>query len=251
MAITNKNRNSKTKNGKPSPNVRKYSSFANTNGTKPSDLSEKPVRSLESEIVKLRTEVRGLQDSLKREHSERLSLARQHASLEARYTRLSRFYVTVQQLLSQKTRESVFVTIREVIANLVGCEEIGIFRLDESRLYLRLASSMGVDACQIEPIPVGSSLMGTSLMKGEMYLGGESKIRHPQEAGILACIPIRTAHYLYGVIAIFHLLPQKMNLEKEDQELLEILGKMAATALPCTADHHPIAVFKENADVLV
>ena len=201
-------------------------------------------------VTRLQAEIQTLQGSLKKERSERVSIAKRYAVLESRYARLSRFYVTVQQILSQKSRESLFVTIREIIANLVGCEEIGIFRVDENRQNLVLASSMGLDATGFGSIPVGSSLMGTSLLKDEVYLGGESRFRHENESGITACIPIRTLSYVYGVIATFQLLPQKTTLEQEDQELLLMVGKLAATALPCTADHHPIANLKENKDVV-
>jgi hypothetical protein len=171
--------------------------------------------------------------------SKTAALARRYSNLESHYARLARCYVTAETILAASSREELFSAIEDTVANLVGCEEIGIFLIDEQECKLSLVSSRGLDTTGLEQIPVESSLIGTAMLTGELYLGGETKWRLPQEANVNAVIPLRVNARLFGAIAIFRLLPQITALTAEGGDVLRLLGKMAAVVLLGTAVHYP------------
>ena len=155
---------------------------------------------------------------------------------ESHYARLSRFYVATQRLLDAQSSEELFEIIHEIVASLIGCEEFGIFRLDQHGT-LSLVSSCGIDTEKLQRIPLGSSLIGMISLKGEPYLGGASSpgYRLPQESHLSACIPLKRNGQLFGAIGIFRLLPQKAALQPDDKDLLCLLGRLAAIMLLCNA----------------
>ena len=107
------------------------------------------------------------------------------ASSTAYVSDINREYARLLQ-----SKEDLFNAIHEIIANLIGCEEIGIFRIDEG-CKLSLVSSRGLDTEQFQRIPLGSSLIGKTLLSEDIYFGGEiaGNFRLPQEANLSACIP--------------------------------------------------------------
>ncbi len=155
---------------------------------------------------------------------------------ESHYARLSRFYVATQRLLDAQSSEELFEIIHEIVASLIGCEEFGIFRLDQHG-SLSLVSSCGIDTEKLQRIPLGSSLIGMISLKGEPYLGGGPSpgYRLPQESDLSACIPLKRNGQLFGAIGIFRLLPQKTALQPDDKDLLCLLGRLAAVMLLCSA----------------
>ena len=202
--------------------------------------------SLRDQVLQLKASERELTAALEHERSQRVALAQRYSGLEAQYTRLARFYVAAQRLLDAESREDVYTAIQDVVANLVGCEEVGIFRFDDQTRELFLVSSMGLDDADIGRIPVGSSLIGTTMLQGVAYFGGEAKCRLPQEADITACIPLRSKDRLFGAIATFRLLPQKPELSVEDRDLLSLLGRLSAVALLSTAACRPGTPMEES-----
>jgi GAF domain-containing protein len=168
------------------------------------------------------------------------------SDINREYARLLRFYVAAQRLLNTQSKEDLFNAIHEIIANLIGCEEIGIFRIDEG-CKLSLVSSRGLDTEQFQRIPLGSSLIGKTLLSEDIYFGGEiaGNFRLPQEANLSACIPLRVNERLYGAIGIFRLLPQKPELGSDDKELLCLLARMTAAVLLCTTHCHVLQLKEE------
>jgi hypothetical protein len=190
---------------------------------------------LRDRILRLRAERRELKTSFELERSQRFVLTGRCSGLEAQYRRLMHFYAAAQKLLASESREDLFAAIQEVVTNLIGCEEIGIFRINEEKCNLSCVSSLGLDQAGLEYIPIGCSLIGATMLNREPYFGGATKYRLPQEANITACVPLHWNNRLLGAIGIFRLLPQKPVLTAEDKELLHLVGKMASTLLLCTA----------------
>jgi len=125
----------------------------------------------------------------------------QLAAAEQRIGHLAKLQAAVRELHEAAMPADVLTTIKEIVANLIGCEEMGIYarRPDGG---LTLLDGIGVDADH----------EGT-------------------EATAIVSIPLHLNQRVVGLIALFKLLPQKAGIEPVDQELFEVLSTHAARAL--------------------
>jgi len=125
----------------------------------------------------------------------------QLAAAEQRIGHLAKLQAAIRELHEAAMPADVLTTIKEIVANLVGCEEMGIYarRPDGG---LTLLDGIGVDADH----------EGT-------------------EASAIVSVPLHLNGRVVGVIALFKLLPQKAGLEPVDHELFQVLSTHAARAL--------------------
>ncbi len=211
------------------------------------------VGSLERDKVRLKEQLAASQDELTNHHVERQRLQRGLAKVEEENRRhaaqfslveqqnsdLANLYVASYRLLGSLDRQELMSVLQEIIANIIGCEEAGVFepRPDGS---LELVGAFGIDPALFAEIPMGEGLIGRCAASGEMYLAdsepGEGALK--AEASLSACIPLKLAGSVSGVIALFRLLPQKAGVYQDlDRELFDLLATHAATALYCSALH--------------
>jgi hypothetical protein len=209
--------------------------------------------SLQGEIRRLQEEATSLRAAAevhKREHdtleaqlervrveTERESL--RYAEVEQQNSNLANLYVASYRLHGTLDRKEVLAAIQEIIANLIGSEEAGIFELDRTRQALSFVAGFGVEASRCPEVPLGSGLIGRAALTGEIYVAGQGDGAEAAayEDDLTACIPLSLDGQVTGAIAIFRLLPQKSGVEEIDRELFELLATHAATALYCATLH--------------
>lgn len=161
--------------------------------------------------------------------SERVS--EQFFSLEAQNTNLANLYVAAYQLRSSLDRPTVIDVMKEIIVNMIGSEDFGIFEKDGSHLDL-IGWFDHHKPSGYESVKVGSGVIGHVADTGETYITGPGDAT----AGMAACIPMKIDDEVVGVIAIFSLLPQKDEIiESLDRELLDLLSSQAGIALRCAS----------------
>lgn len=161
----------------------------------------------------------GLRQRLQELQEENRRLGEREAAAQQRLGQLAQLAAAISELHTAALPADVLRVIKEIVANLVGSEEMGIFarRPDGS---FALLDGIGADA--------RSEAAGRALDIDAALRTGEP----PVSAGApAACIPLRLAGSTIGLIAIFRLLPQKPALEASDLELLDLLGTHAALAL--------------------
>lgn len=209
--------------------------------------------SLRSEKLRLEEELLAARQAMAHREQERTRLERQLAEIEAdghrlydRYAELEQqnwnllnLYVASHRLHGTLDRQEVLATVQEIITNLVGSEEMGVFELDRQQATLRLLASVGTAAERLRSIPLGSGTIGRVALTGEPYLAAEAGGAGGSagESDLTACIPLKVDGRVTGTIAVFRLLEQKAGLEAVDRELLDLLGSHAGMALYCTALH--------------
>ena len=155
--------------------------------------------------------------------------------IEQQNTNLANLYVASYQLNGTLDRDRVIEAIKEIIINLIGCEELGIWEADEDCGHLALAGSFGIDVDDWSTVRTGAGVIGSVAATGERFVAGEtSLVPMTREAGLTACIPLKLDDRVIGVIAMFQLLQQKHGLEPVDFELFDLLASHAASALYCT-----------------
>jgi hypothetical protein len=161
--------------------------------------------------------------------SERRRFAERYIEVEQQNTNLANLYVASYQLNGTLDRERVIATMQEIIINLIGSEELGIWEVEEELDALSLIGSFGIDADRWAALPIGSGVIGEVAESGARFIADA-----PNELDLTACVPLKLDEKVIGVIGIFRLLQQKQGLEELDYELFDLLGSHAASALFCS-----------------
>ena len=196
---------------------------------------------MREEMDRTRAEEVTLQRKLATVETEHRHFAEQFEVVEQQNSNLANLYVASYRLHGTLDREEVLSIIKEIIINLVGCEELAIFEVEPKGGALSLIGFFGIDPGRYQSIPLNGGPIGQAVVKGETYLCTQKpkiSIRSsPEEAELTACIPLKLGDTVTGAIALFRLLPQKPGLEALDHELLDLLASHAAMALYCTSLH--------------
>jgi nitrate/nitrite-specific signal transduction histidine kinase len=161
--------------------------------------------------------------------AENKDFAMRYVEVEEQNENLANLYVASYRLHSTLDTVEVIECIKEILMNLVGSEEFGIFVIDEDTGDLRLAGYEGEVAKRIDEgqVALGEGLEGVVANNGEPFFTEDSG-----EGGeICACIPLKLNDRVIGVIAIYRLLSHKRGLTALDHRLLDLLAGHAATAL--------------------
>jgi hypothetical protein len=185
-----------------------------------------------SRQVELESHLRVIEEANRRYSDEYLKVERQNSNLASLYVASYRLHGTVE-------REEVVLAIQEIVANLIGSEELAILEREPEGRELSLVASFGVDAAPLRHVALGAGFIGRAAATGEIYVRGEKDGggASAAESQVTACIPLTLAGNVTGVIAIFRLLSHKPALEAADHELFDLLASQAAVALYCTRLH--------------
>jgi hypothetical protein len=203
---------------------------------------------LEQDKARMVAELDALRAQLKRsfaeieELSQRLerdgdpALAERYLRAEQHNSSLTNLYVASHRLQETLEREAVLGAIREIVTNLIGSEEFGVYELTEQPRALELLSCFGLDERRFATLPADAGLIGRSVRTGEILMADAALLHDalPHERNLSACIPLRIGKTVIGVIAIFSILPHKEAYTALDRELFDLLTTHAAVALRST-----------------
>jgi hypothetical protein len=169
--------------------------------------------------------------------TEELRLRVQQLSLREQIERnhflLMRLNAASARLIQSIEAGDVFDAIAEIVANLIGSEEIAVFDFHPSRQDFSLAWSLGVEADALKPFYCGAGMFGRAVQLGmsQFQERQPDATLLPFEKNLTACVILKCSREIVGVIAIFGLLPQKNGLEWSDYELFKFLETYAAVAV--------------------
>jgi GAF domain-containing protein len=170
--------------------------------------------------------------------AEQQQFLERYVGLEEQNSALTTLYVACQSLHSSLDRREILLTAREIIANLIGCEEYVLFSVAPDGWLIRV-DSFGLDPEAYGKLPPGAGLIGRAVTTGEICqiqeAGGSGAA--DWEANLTACIPLKRNGIVTGAIALFRLLPQKFELQNLDRELFKLFETHLAHALFCSELH--------------
>lgn len=177
-----------------------------------------------------------LQEELATIQRESARFAEDFALVEQQHNDLATLYIASYRLHGTLKRDEVLATIKEIITNLVGSEQVAVFELSDSGDALSLVASSGVDTESLLKIDLETHLVGRIARRGKLFLRGAEAELEAEAAKIdlNACIPMLIEDQLVGAVAVFRLLEQKGDWADVDHQLFEMLGTQAAVALFCT-----------------
>jgi hypothetical protein len=141
--------------------------------------------------------------------------------------------VAQRRLQESANQSDALQAIREIVANLLGSEEIAIFEVRPEEAILTLFWSFGLDASRHGTLDTLRSPILQRVIQGEPYLRGAFEGGHCAEptSGFIAFVPIRFARQTVAVLAIRSLLPQKTCFDESDVRLVQLLSGEAGNAL--------------------
>ena len=169
--------------------------------------------------------------------TEELRLRVQQLSLREQIERnhflLMRLNAANARLIQSLEQGDAFEAIAEIIANLIGCEEVAMFDYHPGEQSFSLAWTSGVEAAAMQPFLCGAGMFGRAVEQGV----SQYRERQPEtslllhEKTLTTCIILKSSREIVGMVAMFGLLPQKSQLEWADFELVKFLETYGAVAI--------------------
>ena len=162
--------------------------------------------------------------------AQQLSLREQ---IERNHFLFERLHAANTRLLQSLEAGDVFEAIAEIIANLVGSEEIAIFHYEPDARNISLEWSSGVETETLQPFASCAGMLGRAVHNGVTQFRDRQPddLLLPCEKNLTACVVLKSSQEVSGAIAIFGMLPQKSRLEWVDFELLKFLEVYGAVAI--------------------
>jgi hypothetical protein len=188
-----------------------------------------------AELDLLRRERAAFEEQLVRAEIENQHAADEYTRAEQRSANLANLYVASYQLHESLDRAAVLAAIREIIANLIGSEEFALLERRPDAGGLALTECCGIAPERIRDAALQAGPISRVADTGEIFIAQPDG--PTSDLPLTACIPLKTAGRVTGVIAIFRLLAHKAALAPIDHELFDLLATQAGTSLYCTRLH--------------
>jgi len=193
----------------------------------PSQTLIKEVERLRVENGQMAQKLEFLDGKFQQVEAENKDFAQRYVEVEEQNESLANLYVASHRLHSTLDSVEVVECIKEILLNMIGSEDFGLFVMDDETSGLIRAGYEGETAGtpEYERIALGEGL------EGVVALGGEPFFSETADEGHCACVPLKIKNRVVGVIAIYSLLSHKKGLSMLDHKLLELLAGHAASAL--------------------
>jgi hypothetical protein len=148
-------------------------------------------------------------------------------------TAQAKVYAARMRLQAAQDQVDALEGIREIVANLMGSEELAVYKVDKQKAALWLYWSFGIDPNKYGVLDVIKQPLLEEVLAGTVVLRGDNgnekllSIADP----VSALVPILVNGVAAAVLVIFRLLPQKPGLEAADREICEVLSNCAGRAI--------------------
>jgi hypothetical protein len=151
--------------------------------------------------------------------------------MENDFANLANLFVATNSLHSSLSPRAVGRRVKEVLEQLLGAEQFGVYlSVDEGRDLVPIAvQGFGNEAPSVETLksgPVGEVARAGVARIGDDCDPSEGSLAHPA-----AVFPLQIDDNIVGVVAIFKCFAQKTSFSTVDFELFRLLGQHAAAAL--------------------
>lgn len=194
---------------------------------KPSEMLTREVERLRVENAQMSQKLEFLDRRFQQVEAENKDFAQRYVEVEEQNESLANLYVASHRLHSTLDSSEVIECIKEILLNMIGSEDFGLFVIDDETGKLVRSGYEGETAGSPAKarVALGEGLEGVVAIVGEPYFP------EADDEGPCACVPLKINERVVGVIAIYSLLSHKKGLSELDHKLLELLAGHAASAL--------------------
>src|SRR5579859_3697742 len=148
-------------------------------------------------------------------------------------TNQAKVYAARMRLQNTIDQADALDAIREIAGNLIGTEEVAVFKVDKKRSELWLYWSFGIDPNKHAVLEVGREPKLKQVLGGKcafrLRLSNENLLS--TDDPVTALIPIRLEGATVAVIVLFRLFPHKPILDEIDHEICEVMSNCAGRAI--------------------
>jgi hypothetical protein len=136
-----------------------------------------------------------------------------------------------KRLAESRGQDDALEGLREIVANFLGSEEVGLFRIDGSGETFHIFWSFGIDPEKYDLLLALGDAGLRRVMGGECHVELAARDQSGTMAKVQAFVPIRLANRTIAILAILRLLPQKHGFDGSDKDLFKLLSNEAALPL--------------------
>ena len=182
----------------------------------------------EKALLEALNELRVRLEQVEKENQE---FANMYVEIQEQNEALTNLYVASQRLHATFEPKEVKQIISEILAEMVGAEEFGLFVLNKSKDKLQLVTGEGVRERLPKALSTGEGVIGDVAATGESFYF-EPKSETEERAQLpLATLPMKLNGTTVGVVVIYKLLSHKKVFSPIDHQILELVAAHAASAL--------------------
>jgi hypothetical protein len=142
-------------------------------------------------------------------------------------------YAARMRLQNAVDQADALDAIREIAGNLIGTEELAVFKVDKKRSELWLYWSFGVDPNKHSVLELSHEPQLKKALNGKCVF--RLRLAHQNllstDDPVTALIPILVEGNTVAVIVLFRLFPHKPTLNEVDHRICEILSHCAGRAI--------------------
>lgn len=151
-------------------------------------------------------------------------------------TTQAKVYAAVTRLHASVDQADCLEAIREIAANLMGCEEVAVYKVNPDKGLLWLYWSFGIDPNKCSCLEVVSEPALQRVIAGQIVYPSGSDRLLSGDLSACALIPIIRCGQTRAVLIMFRLLPQRLGLDDADKEICGVLSNSAGQALGLVKD---------------
>lgn len=145
----------------------------------------------------------------------------------------AKVYAARMRLQNALDQADALDAIREIAGNLIGTEEVAVFKIDKKRSELWLYWSFGVDPNKHSVLEVAREPKLKQVLGGKavfrLRLSNENLLS--TDDPVSALVPILVDGVPSAVIVLFRLFPHKGGIQPVDREICEVLSNCAGRAI--------------------
>jgi hypothetical protein len=145
----------------------------------------------------------------------------------------AKVYAARLRLQNASDQADALDAVREIAGNLIGTEEVAVYKVDKKRSELWLYWALGVDPNKHSVLLVSREPKLKQVLKGKavyrLKLSNENLLS--TDDPVNALVPILVDGSAAAVIVLFRLFPHKPGIEPVDREICEVLSNCAGRAV--------------------
>lgn len=147
-------------------------------------------------------------------------------------TNRAKLYAARMRLQNAVDQADALDAIREIAGNLIGTEQVAVFKVDNRRSELWLYWSFGIDPNKHILLDLRQEPQLQDVLRGKaIFRDQPGKNLLSSEEPVNAIVPILVNGAVAAVVVLFCLVTHKAGFETVDRQICEVLSNCAARAV--------------------
>lgn len=143
-----------------------------------------------------------------------------------------KLYSATERLKQAVCKNNVALTILEIGAQIMGCDDMAILEL-QGACKLSLLAGSGMTAGRLQALAANAGVIASAIEIRQISIVN-TETRYDQlwsELGTTAFVPVWHESRARGAIIFYRMLPQRNDLDLADRELLRLLSMFSGPSL--------------------